>query len=82
MITHIAHATLAHSIDLQVGMRLNAAVFETETSTESVRVPVTVTAADPDFIVVDANHPLAGKDLVFEVQAVDVVPGNSRQVGQ
>ncbi|MDD7805373.1 MAG: peptidylprolyl isomerase [Endozoicomonas sp. (ex Botrylloides leachii)] len=33
---------------------------------------VTVTAIDDDQIIVDANHPLAGEDLHFKVEIVDV----------
>lgn len=34
-----------------------------------------VTELDDDTAVVDANHPLAGKTLVFDVELVDVEPG-------
>jgi FKBP-type peptidyl-prolyl cis-trans isomerase SlyD len=33
---------------------------------------VTVTAVDSDHVTVDANHPLAGQTLVFDVKIVDV----------
>lgn len=73
MRTRLPRATLAHSLDLQVGMRLNAAVFENEKALEATHIPVTVVEVTRDYVVVDANHPLAGKDLEFSVEAVDVI---------
>jgi peptidylprolyl isomerase len=36
-------------------------------------LPVTVTEVTEEVVVLDANHPLAGKDLTFEVELVEVV---------
>jgi len=36
-------------------------------------VPVTVYAIDETHITLDANHPMAGKDLIFEIELVEVV---------
>lgn len=36
-------------------------------------LPVTVTEVTADEVVLDANHPLAGKDLTFEVELVEIV---------
>jgi peptidylprolyl isomerase len=36
-------------------------------------LPVTVTEVTPEVVVLDANHPLAGKDLIFEVELVEIV---------
>jgi peptidylprolyl isomerase len=36
-------------------------------------IPVTVIAANESGITVDANHPLAGKDLNFEVELVEIL---------
>ena len=52
---------------------MNAAVFADENATEATHVPVTVIEVTPEYLVVDANHPLAGKDLVFEVTALEVI---------
>jgi peptidylprolyl isomerase len=73
MKTRMMRAALSHRLDPYVGMRLNAAVFPDEKSNEPTHVPVTVVEVTNDYLVVDANHPLAGKDLVFEVEAVEVI---------
>jgi peptidylprolyl isomerase len=73
MKTRMMRAALSHRLDPYVGMRLNAAVFADEKATEPTHVPVTVVEVTEEYLVVDANHPLAGKDLVFEVEAVEVI---------
>jgi peptidylprolyl isomerase len=34
--------------------------------------PVVVTEVNPDSIVLNANHPLAGKDLIFDLELVEI----------
>jgi peptidylprolyl isomerase len=34
--------------------------------------PVVVMEVKPDSIVLNANHPLAGKDLVFDLELVEI----------
>jgi FKBP-type peptidyl-prolyl cis-trans isomerase 2 len=41
---------------------------------EEQMIIVTITAFDADSVTIDANHPLAGKDLIFEVKLVKIVP--------
>lgn len=36
-------------------------------------VPVQITEVNDDTIVLDANHPLAGKDLTFDIELVEVI---------
>lgn len=54
------------NIPLQVGGRLQVQ------TPEGRAVPVTVTEISDEVVVLDANHPLAGKDLTFAVEIVDV----------
>jgi len=51
--------------DLEPGMRFHA-------QADHGSHVVTVTAVDEDTVTVDANHPLAGETLNFEVTVVDV----------
>lgn len=37
------------------------------------QIPVVITEVKEETIMLDANHPLAGKDLIFEVELVEIV---------
>jgi FKBP-type peptidyl-prolyl cis-trans isomerase 2 len=36
--------------------------------------PVVVTEIKGDTVILDANHPLAGQDLIFDIELVEIVP--------
>ncbi|HTN37090.1 MAG TPA: peptidylprolyl isomerase [Arachidicoccus sp.] len=38
---------------------------------------VVIKEVKDETVVLDANHPLAGKDLVFDIELVDILPGKS-----
>jgi len=38
------------------------------------QMPVTITEIKEDSVVLDANHPLAGQDLIFDLELVEIVP--------
>ncbi|MEM6641903.1 MAG: hypothetical protein AAF616_02895 [Bacteroidota bacterium] len=42
------------------------------TTEQGHQTPVAVTDVSPTTITVDANHELAGKDLVFEIELVEI----------
>jgi peptidylprolyl isomerase len=44
-------------------------------------VVVCVTAITDTHVTLDANHPLAGKNLVFDIKLVDIVPGSKSGCG-
>jgi peptidylprolyl isomerase len=38
-------------------------------------IPVVVTEVMDDAVILDANHPLAGEDLIFDIELVEIVGG-------
>ncbi|WP_369328342.1 FKBP-type peptidyl-prolyl cis-trans isomerase [Danxiaibacter flavus] len=40
------------------------------------QIPVVITEVLEDVVVLDANHPLAGEDLVFDIELVEIVGGS------
>jgi peptidylprolyl isomerase len=54
-------------IPLDLGTQLEVQTMDGRT------LPVTVTEVTAEAITLDANHPLAGKDLTFEVELVEIV---------
>lgn len=38
-------------------------------------VPVIVVGIEEEVIVLDANHPLAGRDLIFQIELVEIAGG-------
>ena len=54
------------NIPLELGMRLQMQTPEGQV------IPVTVAAVDEQTVMLDANHPLAGKDLTFDFEVVSI----------
>mgnify|MGYP005650635205 CR=1 FL=1 len=54
-------------MDLQVGRRLEM------TENGSRTITVTITDVSETTVTVDANHPLAGEELTFDIQLVEIV---------
>lgn len=67
-VVEIERKNLPEGFDAQVGQRLEL------TQEDNTNVLVTVTAVTERSITVDANHPLAGKDLTFEIEVVKIGP--------
>jgi FKBP-type peptidyl-prolyl cis-trans isomerase 2 len=40
------------------------------------QLPVTITEVRDESVVLDANHPLAGQDLIFDIELVEIVPSS------
>ncbi|RVD54555.1 peptidylprolyl isomerase [Mesorhizobium sp. M2D.F.Ca.ET.185.01.1.1] len=63
----VDRAAVPANIDVGVGTRLQAR------TREGRPMQVTVIGVDDASVKLDGNHPLAGKDLVFDVELVEIV---------
>jgi FKBP-type peptidyl-prolyl cis-trans isomerase 2 len=54
-----------------VGLQLNM------TGANGEVIPVVVAEIADDFVLLDANHPLAGQALIFDLELVEIVPAKS-----
>ncbi|MFW2541087.1 FKBP-type peptidyl-prolyl cis-trans isomerase [Primorskyibacter sp. 2E107] len=62
----VPRAEIPEDIPLEVGTQL-----QVQTPTGQV-MPVTVTEVTEAEVTLDANHPLAGKDLTFDIELVEI----------
>ena len=60
-------AKVPSGIDVRPGTQLQAR------TADGGMLPITVVEVDDKIVKVDANHPLAGQDLVFDVELVEIV---------
>ena len=66
LVLNVGRDRIPPDIDVSVGQRLQME------RNDGQKVPVTVTEVTDESVTLDANHPLAGKDLTFEIKLVDV----------
>jgi len=59
--------------EVEIGMRFQA-------ETEQGPVPVVVTAIEDGMVTVDGNHPLAGKQLFFNVSIEDIREASAEEI--
>lgn len=50
----------------EVGMQLNMS------DNQGNNFPVVITEVQDELVILDANHPLAGKDLIFDLEVVEI----------
>ena len=62
----VPRADIPAEIPLEVGSRL-----QMQTQDGQV-IPVTVAAVEEESVTLDANHPLAGEDLTFNIELVKI----------
>lgn len=63
----ISKSELPGDVEAEVGMQLQMRQKDNDEV-----IPVQVTGVEEDKVTIDANHPLAGKDLVFDIEVVDI----------
>jgi FKBP-type peptidyl-prolyl cis-trans isomerase 2 len=69
MSTDISRDRLPDGLEPEVGQQLQAQ------NEQGQAIPVTITDVSDDAVTLDANHPLAGKDLTFDIELVEVSGG-------
>lgn len=67
MMLEVSREQIPAEIEVEVGQQLQVRQQDGQT------MPVTVTDIGESSVKLDANHPLAGKDLLFEVELVEIV---------
>ena len=67
-VQYFSRDQFADDIDLEEGLMLSFA------DAQNAELPGMVAAFDEDSVTVDFNHPLAGKDIEFEVEIIAVQP--------
>ena len=67
LVQEVPKSVLPEEVDARVGMQLQGQ------SAEGQMTRFTVTAVTEDTITVDANHPLAGQKLNFDIELVEIV---------
>jgi FKBP-type peptidyl-prolyl cis-trans isomerase 2 len=71
MLVEFPRSNFPPEMNPEIGMQLNM------TSGDGQVIPVVITEVQDDIISLDANHPLAGHDLVFDLELVEIVPAKS-----
>lgn len=66
----VSRTQVPDNIPLEVGTPL-------QLSSDKGKMDVVITEVGPEEITLDANHPLAGKDLDFEIEILDMKPGRN-----
>ena len=66
LIQEVSKSNLPSDLTPEVGMQLQS------NGQDGSTILVTIVKVEEDKIVVDANHPLAGKDLLFDIEVVEI----------
>ena len=66
MVIEVPMNQLPPQLDAQVGMQLQL------NQPDGQAIPVQITRIDGETVTIDANHPLAGKDLNFDIEVVEI----------
>ncbi len=63
----VSKSDLPDNIEPEVGMQL-----QMQQKGSQQAIPVQITGVTEDQVTLDANHPLAGKDLTFDIELVEI----------
>lgn len=66
MVIEVPVNQLPPELDAQVGMQLQL------NQPDGQAIPVQITQIEGETVTIDANHPLAGKDLNFDIEVVEI----------
>jgi peptidylprolyl isomerase len=66
MILKVAKTEIPGDIPTEVGTKLSI------NQSNGQQIPATITDADEESITLDANHPLAGQKLIFDIEMVSI----------
>ena len=66
MVAEVPKDRLPEDLAPEVGQRLRA------NQPDGSSIDVVITAVSPDSVTIDANHPLAGKQLTFEIELLEI----------
>lgn len=72
MLVEFPKSNFPPDMNPELGMRLNM------TNGSGQVIPVVITDIREDSVTLDANHPLAGEDLIFDIELVSIGGGASR----
>ena len=67
MLVEFPKANFPPGMAPEVGMRLNM------TSQQGQEIPVVIAEVGDEIVLLDANHPLAGEPLVFDIELVEII---------
>lgn len=68
LVVTVSRQELPPRLDPKVGQRLH-----TRNKEDGQPITATITAVTDDSVTIDANHPLAGKELIFDIELVEIV---------
>ena len=67
LIAEVPRDKLPSDMKPEVGQRLQVQ------QQDGQKIPIVITAVNETAITIDANHPLAGEDLTFEIQLLEII---------
>ncbi|KAA2240083.1 peptidylprolyl isomerase [Chitinophaga agrisoli] len=67
LIMDFPKANIPEDLKPEIGMELQMS------NNQGQVFPVKVAAVNSEFVTLDANHPLAGEDLIFDIELVEIV---------